>query len=339
MCVDRRCVPRPDSGGLDAALPDAPALDTPAADTSFDAACIVVSCGTTEGCGDGIDEDCDDSVDEGCACVPGSTARCLPGRLDPTLSRCSFGEMACMGAGEFGTWGDCSGGGADVDGGTSLYGCRRIGILGAPGANPSANFQAWLETQGAIATRFHATAAAPTLRREELDTFDLVIVDWLQRTYSAEEAATLADWVNDGGGLFAMTGHDGFTSSERHDSLLGPALPTYDLVMGLLNGPATLLAHPTTLDTDGVSTLPPVTFAGGRAVIVPASTPEIVPIATIGTTVVGVAGPYGAGHVLVFGDEWIEFDSEWSTMPPIPRLWQNAVGWLAPDEPVLPACP
>jgi hypothetical protein len=88
-----------------------------------------------------------------------------------------------------------------------------------------------------------------------------------------------------------------------------------------------------------VSTLPPVTFAGGRPVLVPpALMADVVPIATIGTNVVGVAGPLGEGHVLIFGDEWIEFDSEWASMPPIPRFWENSVRWLAPDEDVLPAC-
>lgn len=340
VCRDRRCVPAPDAPGLDAPMTlDVPALDVPLVDASFDANCVVVECVATEGCGDGFDEDCDGDVDEDCACVPGSTARCFGGRRDPSLPRCSFGEMACEGSGEFGTWGACSGGGA-ADGGTSPYGCRRIGILGAPGANPSANFQAWLETQGAIATRIHATAGAPTLRREELDTFDLVIIDWLQRDYSMAESTTLAEWVADGGGLFAMTGHDGFTSTQRHDTLLAAVGPTYDLSGGLLNGPATLLPHPTTLDTDGVSTLPPVTFAGGRPVVVPAPLmADVVPIATIGANVVGVAGPIGEGFVLVFGDEWIEFDSEWSTMPPIPRFWENAVRWLAPDDPLIPACP
>jgi hypothetical protein len=115
--------------------------------------------------------------------------------------------------------------------------------------------------------------------------------------------------------------------------------PTYDLSGGLLNGPATLLPHPTTDDGAG-GTLPPVTFAGGRPVIVPAALmADVVPIATIGANVVGVAGPIGEGFVLVFGDEWIEFDSEWSTMPPILRLWENAVRWLAPDDPLIPACP
>ena len=65
----------------------------------------------------------------------------------------------------------------------------------------------------------------------------------------------------------------------------------------------------------------------------------VVPIAVIGSEVVGAAGPIGSGHALLFGDEWIEFDSEWSTMPPIPQFWQDAVQWLSPDAAGLPACP
>jgi hypothetical protein len=339
ICTDGRCGPAPDAPSIDAPR-DVASLDTPPLpDTNFDANCIVTACLSTEGCGDGFDEDCDGMVDEDCACVPGSTARCLPGRLDPSVSRCSFGEMACEGAGEFGSWGACSGGGTDVDGGTALYGCRRIGILGAPGALASSNFQAWLETQGAIATRIHETALAPTLRREELDTFDLVVIDWLQRTYSTEEAMTLSTWVREGGALFAMTGHDSGATADRHVSLLSTLGPNYDLASGPINGPATLVAHPTTLDTDGVSTLPPVTFTGGLRVTVPAAlAADIVTMAVIGDQVVGAAGPLGDGFVLLFGDEWIEFDSEWASMPPIPRFWENSVRWLAPDEDVLPAC-
>lgn len=339
ICTDGTCVPGPDAPPFDAnTAPDVPAIDAPVADTSFDANCLVVECLATETCGDGLDSDCDGRVDEDCACVPGSTARCLPGRLDPSISRCSFGEMACEGSGEFGTWGACSGAGG-ADGGTSLYGCRRIGILGAPGALASSNFQAWLETQGAIATRIHQTADAPLLRREELDTFDLVVIDWLQRTYSIDEATTLSTWVREGGGLFAMTGHDSGATADRHVSLLATLGPNYDLAAGPINGPAMLVAHPTTLDTDGVSTLPPVTFNGGLRVTVPSElASDIVTMAVIGDQVVGAAGPLGEGFVLLFGDEWIEFDSEWASMPPIPRFWENSVRWLAPDEEVLPAC-
>jgi hypothetical protein len=328
-------------GGLDATTPnDAAPADAfvPPRDAGIDANCISTACVGAEACFDGVDNDCDDAVDEDCGCAPGSTARCLPGRLDPSLPLCSWGEMVCEGAGEFGTWGACTGGGG-LDGGSSLYGCRRIGIMGAPGANPSSNFQAWLETQGAIATRFHQTAAAATLSRAELETFDLVIVDWLQRVYSVEESTTLRDWVSDGGALMVMTGHDSGATADRHVSLLVSLGPSFDLAAGPIDGPATLLPHPTTVTADGTGTLPAVTFYGGLRTTVPAAlSADIVPMAQIGTEIVGVAGPYGMGNVLLFGDEWIEFDSEWSTMPPILQLWLNTVRWLAPETPVLPAC-
>ncbi len=338
-CIDHRCRSVLDAGadgGTDAGL-DAEGSDAPSPlDANADANCIPVGCAASELCFNGIDDDCNDMVDDTCGCVPGSTARCLPGRLDPSVPLCSWGEMTCVGAGEFGSWGACAGAGGS-DAGASPYGCRRIGILGAPGANPSSNFQAWLEMQGAIVTRFHDTAAAPTLSREQLEVFDLVIVDYVQRSYALAESTTLADWVTAGGGLFVMTGHSGSVGTV-HNTLLASLGPSYDVGRGLLSGPATLLPSPITDDGAG-GTLPPVTFAGGFAVLVPASLPDLVPFATIGSDVVGVVGPFGAGRLVVFGDEWIEFDSEWSTMPPIVQLWTNSVRDLAPDEPLVAACP
>ena len=341
-CVDGVCAPRDArdaSTRVDASeAADAASPRDAGRDAGGDAACISARCEDTEDCYDGLDGDCDGRVDEGCACAPTTTARCLPGGSDPSVARCAWGEMTCTGSGEFGTWGPCEGAG-EGDGGSSLYGCRRIGIMGAPGANPSSNFQAWLETQGAIATRFHADASAPTLQRSELETFDLVIVDWLQRLYTAEEATTLAEWVREGGALMVMTGHDSGATADRHVSLIAALGPSFDLAAGPISGPATLLAHPTTASADGTGTLPPVTFNGGLRTTVPAElTADIVPMASIGDEIVGVAGPLGAGRVLLFGDEWIEFDSEWSTMPPILQLWLNTVTWLRPDEPLLPMC-
>lgn len=340
-CVDGRCAEGRDAAAFDSGseLDASEPLDAPEPrDASADASCISLECAATEDCYDGFDDDCDDRVDEGCPCAIGTTARCLPGRTTPSASLCAFGEMACEGAGEFGNWGACTGGGG-LDGGASLYGCRRIGIMGAPGANPSSNFQAWLEMQGAIVTRFHADASAPALSRPQLETFDLVIVDWLQRTYATEEASTLADWVREGGALMVMTGHDSGATADRHVSLLAALGPSFDLGAGPINGPATLLPHPTTETEDGTATLPPVSFYGGLRTTVPSElAADIVPMAVIGSETVGVAGPLGDGRVLLFGDEWIEFDSEWSTMPPIPQLWLNTVRWLSPDEPVLPVC-
>ncbi len=355
-CVDNHCTTPRDAAidalvsHVDANLPDAFVAPVDAA--RIDANCIPVTCATSETCFDGIDNNCDGHVDEGCTCVPGSTARCLPGMPDPSTPRCSWGEMMCVGSGDFGAWGACSGG-SGTDGGTSLYGCRRIGIMGAPGALASSNFQAWLEMQGAIVTRFQDTAAAPELHIEELNTFDLVVVDWLQRLYSMDEANVLTAWVNAGGGLVAMTGHDSGATADRQISLLATLGPNYVRVpctagcgtgevcdggICVLNGPATLLPNATTGDGSG-GTLPPVTFNGGLPVSVPASMTSFVPMAQIGTYVVGAAGPIGMGHALLFGDEWIEFDSEWSTMMAIPTFWANTVHYASPDPMIAPACP
>ena len=336
-CVDGRCQAPTDAGARDAGM-DAGSVGDGGHDAFVpgDANCVSVGCAAHETCFNGVDDDCNSIVDDGCGCVPGTTARCLPGRFDPSAPLCSWGQMTCMPSADFGTWGACSGAGGG-DAGTSPYGCRRIGILGAPGSNPSSNFQAWLETQGAIVTRFHDSPGAPPLVREQLEVFDLVIVDYVQRSYTMDESTVLADWVRAGGGLFVMTGHSG-SVEVLHNTLLVSLGPSYDAAYGLISGPATLL--PSAITSDGAGgTLPAVTFAGGFRIIVPATLPDLATFATIGTDVVGVVGPFGMGQLVVFGDEWIEFDSEWSTMPPIARLWANSVHDLAPDQPLINACP
>jgi hypothetical protein len=40
----------------------------------------------------------------------------------------------------------------------------------------------------------------------------------------------------------------------------------------------------------------------------------------------------GAGHIVMWGDEWITYDSEWAnlTQYQVERLWQNIFKWLSP---------
>ena len=44
----------------------------------------------------------------------------------------------------------------------------------------------------------------------------------------------------------------------------------------------------------------------------------------------GFAVQLGSGRAFVWGDEWIEFDSEWSTLPEIKQLWVQVFAWISP---------
>ncbi len=66
-------------------------------------------CGA-EICGDGLDNNCDGVIDDGCNCQPGKISACYTG---PAATRgkgqCGDGTMTCVGSGEFGKWGPCTG--------------------------------------------------------------------------------------------------------------------------------------------------------------------------------------------------------------------------------------
>lgn len=208
-------------------------------------------------------------------------------------------------------------------------GCARlnIGILGNPGANSSSNFEQWLEKAGTSVKRIQTTADE-AITAATLAPFDVVILDCLTRDYTADEATSFAAWVSAGGGVAAMSGYqDNTTVDWRANSLLAPLGIAF--AGNLIWGPASSFAtHPITA---GLSS---VTFTGGYAVTDlggASSTRE--PIAFVASTPpksAAFAIRMGSGHAFVWGDEWIEFDSEWSAQPQIPQLWVQVFAWMAP---------
>ncbi len=258
--------------------------------------------------GNQVDDDCDGSTDE-MTCVP-----------------VSDDETVCDGLDD-----DCNGWIDDVDvGGDGICDCLRIGVMGTPGVNPSANFKAWLEERGTSVTRFH-NKNAPELTPADLLPFDVVIVDRLVRLYSSNEAAILKNWVTGGGGVMFMTGYTaGEPSWARPNSLMEPLGLEYE-GGPLKNGPITDFAsHPI---TKGLTS---VTFLGGWAVLEtnadPAAKNTVVAHLPAKGGAAGTAQERGKGRVFAWGDEWIEFDSEWTKLPEIEQLWVNILGWLGPQD-------
>lgn len=247
------------------------------------------------------------------------------------------------GAGSNGSGGAGSGGGAIAGGGPDLNldpdaglgdeagtGCSHlnIGILGKPGANASSNFQQWLVDSGTSVQRIHTTNTE-LLTAATLQPFDVVILDWLTRAYSADEAAILAAWVSAGGGLASMTGYSNTSSDWHANSLLAPLQVAYG--GALLNGPVLSFAtHPVTAGLNAV------TFQGGYAVSdLGGSASTRTAIAFLpdpGKTPAGFAIQMQKGRAIVWGDEWIEFDSEWSTLPQITQFWVQLFTWISPKN-------
>lgn len=220
---------------------------------------------------------------------------------------------------------DCNGFVDDLDvGGDGIYDCLRIGLFGIAGAQPSSNFQAWLASNGVTVQRVQ-TAGTASITPALLGTFSVIILDQLVRDYDPAEAATLRQWVEDGGALMALTGYTGGGPDRtRPNGLLAELGLEY--LPGLLNGPVTVfLPHATT------SSLTSITFAGGYVV------GENSAARTSTTTVIGLLpnGPAaivaerGRGRVYVWGDEWVTFDSQWQSLPEVPVFWANALAWLA----------
>jgi hypothetical protein len=106
-------------------------------DSSMDVGGDGGECMAMDICGDGIDNNCDGVIDDGCNCQPGRVSSCYTG---PAATRskgvCADGTMTCVGSGEFGKWGPCTGdvkptpevcdpGGADENcNGTPNEGCE-----------------------------------------------------------------------------------------------------------------------------------------------------------------------------------------------------------------------
>jgi hypothetical protein len=224
---------------------------------------------------------------------------------------------------------DCNGKIDDVDvGKDGICDCVRIGLVGRPGYYGSNNFQAWLQARGTTVTRIQETTNDP-LTAQQLAPFDMVILDWLQRPYTAAESQTFAQWLESGHGALALSGFAGDYEVERPNSLMKVVGLTFGIVT-TFEGKETVTDFTTTHPiARGVSA---VTFNGGSEVFsgVPTVAGTLTSVARLAPRDVLVAHEGTAARAAAFGDEWIEFDSEWRALPDIERLWANLVGFLAP---------
>jgi hypothetical protein len=205
----------------------------------------------------------------------------------------------------------------------------RVGLLGRGGNAPTSNFEQWLNSSGATASRLQASPSDPHLTAAILAPFDVVVLDYLVRTYDATEASVLEEWVKAGGGLVSMAGYvyPNDTSIDfRPNALLGNLGVAYSGYY--IDGPVTkFMPHPITVGLSSVS------FQGGFVIAdLGTGGSTRTPIALLPSGSAGVAIEAGKGRAFIWGDEWIEYDTEWSSIPDVKALWVNVFSWLAANR-------
>jgi hypothetical protein len=143
-------------------------------------------------------------------------------------------------------------------------------------------------------------------------------------SFSAAEVEALWEWVRAGGGLMTVIGYSDATEINNVNRLLEPFGLSYasdQIVQG--QGAAVPVTqwfeHPLTRG---------ITQVGAD---------NGYPAVGQGTTIaaqdgfdLGKAVTIGDGHVLVWGDEWVTYEAEWSSDSSyqVDKFWQNALLWL-----------
>ncbi|MCY0986531.1 hypothetical protein OV203_05340 [Nannocystis sp. ILAH1] len=231
---------------------------------------------------------------------------------------------------------DCDSNVDNIDAGNDgICDCLNIGILGDMGYAPSADFQAWLEDQGSAVTRTKLLNNPGVVTPAFLANYDLVLIDRIERALSADEAAALEAFVKDDGrGMITLIGYNFDNQNpvperDRANSALAPfglayegayfgdgVIPTFDPV------------HPISM---GISD---VNFAGGIQPVDVENQGTSEVFATVQASNAGIAHQTDmeGGRVVVWGDEWITFDSDWQGYADVQQFWVNMVGWAKPKD-------
>jgi hypothetical protein len=205
--------------------------------------------------------------------------------------------------------------------------CLRIATLGLPGGSGKGDvFGAWLNTRS---NEPAVALGGMTLTPQLLAPYQILVVQdlhTLNRSYDAAELDALEAWVKAGGGLMTLIGYANSDERTNVNAMLARFGASYGELgilrrLGSVSVPVTTWIHPHPV-TEGVSK---VGVDNGY------------PVLGAGTTLAQEGGfdllkvqEVGMGHLIVWGDEWITYDSEWSDHADyqVAQFWVNAIKWL-----------
>lgn len=230
----------------------------------------------------------------------------------------------------------------DVDvGGDGVCDCLNIATIGeiGPWSDGGNIFADWLDTRSPLG----ATALGDQVLTDDLlAKFQVIVVLYAStvaldaqgqhldahHAFSSDEAAAFQRWVEAGGGVMTTIGYAGWEvpEVENVNVLLAPLGMGYSTTkLDVAGNVVNWTTHPV---TQGVSNI----FADNG----------VEPDGPNGTTlaldpnnhVALQVGEAGLGHIVVWGDEWITYDSEWTdvTDQQVELFWLNILKWLTPPK-------
>jgi hypothetical protein len=216
--------------------------------------------------------------------------------------------------------------------------CLKLASIGRPGAYGEGDlqFRTW---PNAMAQNHVVSLEGAELTDKLLADIDVLIVlnvstvadvagERPHHAFTDQEVESLARWVRAGGGVFTTSGYSGEVDTEvvNVNKLLAPFKLAYSPSKYGLNGiVADWTKHPV---TDGVQ----------RVYIEVGAQPdgtEALTLAKDATEHVALQVPTdAAAKVIVWGDEWITYASQWQaeSNQQVERFWVNAITWLSRDS-------
>jgi hypothetical protein len=230
----------------------------------------------------------------------------------------------------------------DVDvGGDGVCDCLRIATLGqiGPWSNGGNIFATWLDERSPLGA---VSLGDQVLTDELLDQFQVIVVLHVasqsvvgngrtvpsNHIYSNNEIAAFERWVMAGGGAMTTIGYSGNEAAEvvNVNSLLAPLGLAYSTSrLELTSFVQRWEPHALTDGVRNIRTDDGVEPAGSGGTVLAWDTTNRIALEV---------NQAGEGRVVVWGDEWITYDSEWSdvTEQQVERFWLNVLKWLSPAK-------
>lgn len=221
----------------------------------------------------------------------------------------------------------------DVDvGKDGICDCLKIATLGITGTWGQGDvFASWLSSRSNFGAQ---DLGNQVLTPELLAPLQVIVaqdVSTIGRSYAPAEVTALNDWINNvGGGFMTLIGYASPSEVDNVNLLLQPMGMNYGntQILAKPKGGSTIpitnwIAHPVTQGVSRIGMDNGYEVQGGGTVL---ATEQ-------GHDILRVMQP-GKGHALMWGDEWITYNSEWSDHPDyqVQLFWINMIKWLTPTN-------